>query len=59
MHMTWSPASRGLSDAELDAPLLTYPRCLDQLPAPVRLWLKSLRDEWHRRALHKRFDEER
>jgi hypothetical protein len=59
MHITWIPASHGLSDAELDAILTTCPRCPGALPAPIRMWLKTARDEWHRRALHKRFDEER
>jgi hypothetical protein len=58
MYMNWIPASRGLSDAELDAIVTTCPRCSNALPAPISIWLKTVRDEWHRRALHKRFDEE-
>jgi|HubBroStandDraft_6_1064221.scaffolds.fasta_scaffold563867_2 hypothetical protein len=59
MDKTWIPASPGLSDAELDVMVTSCPRAFDAPPAPISIWWRSVRDEWHRRGLHKRFDEER
>jgi hypothetical protein len=55
--VTSLPTSRGLSDAELDA--IALATSTGELPAREAVWLRSIRDEWHRRGLHKRFDEER
>jgi len=51
------PTSRGLSDAELDTIMLTA--LTGELSSLEAAWLRSIHDEWHRRGLHKRFDEER
>jgi hypothetical protein len=59
MVKTWIPASTGLSDAELDAMVTGRSRAPDAPSAPISIWWRSVRDEWHRRGLHKRFDEER
>lgn len=59
MSATWFPPSPGLSDAELDAIMLSCAGRVRAPAGPLWLWLQSVRAEWHRRGLYKRFDDER
>jgi hypothetical protein len=58
MNPTWLPDSRGLSDAELDAIVMLHAGCPGAPSTRADAWFALIREEWHRRALHKRFDDE-